>query len=139
MHNEQQSERAHKWVKELYEFFSSKNPKTYPQTIATDRNRFMAAWLLQLRDEALRGNQPPSLPGIISSQPTSTKLSKEVACTVTLIVDDRLRVVDLITAHLDLDPDFLSSPHGSKYVHIYWAILCQLAPAGADWGDIDGE
>ena len=98
----------------------------------------MAVWLLRLRDEALRGaSQPPSVPGSISSSSPSTRLSMETACTVTLVVDDSLRVVDMITRPVDLDPDFLSSRMGKEYVHLYWAILCQLAP-DADWGAVDG-
>mmetsp|Transcript_38776 Transcript_38776/g.77616 ORF Transcript_38776/g.77616 Transcript_38776/m.77616 type:complete len:150 (-) Transcript_38776:435-884(-) len=84
------------------------------------------------------GAQLPLLPPSVSIQSVTTHLSSEAACSVTLIVDDLLRVVNLVTSGIVLAPDFLASLLGSEYVHLYWAILCQLAPRGTDWGDAEG-
>ena len=92
-HTEQHAEHAHKWCRLMYELKTSLG-KGYQAQLATVRNRHLAAWHLRLQAPEPRAAAPKE------KEPFTEFSYTTHVIRLTLTVDERFKVVDLVCATL---------------------------------------
>eukprot|EP00966_Prymnesium_polylepis_P085520 1980020-Prymnesium_polylepis.1 len=139
--SEHQSERAHKWLVQLFKEQTNQSGQTFEPQLVTARNRHMMAWLMRLTDPVELEPVTSRAQQFDRSEAQTKALGKfsnpeRRAETLQLVVDDHLVVVDMVTT-MKVDIlllDTLLVDHG--YQHLYWALLVHFAPNGTDCGSV---
>ena len=127
LRTEQRSEWAHKYSKITYRERTSHSFSSFVQQLATERNRDLAAFLLSVdAGKAIL----PSVEAKEHEMASEFSYTERVE-TLTLVVDfeNSLKVIDLEPSFPfpgEVTLDVLLKERG--FEHLYWCILCMLAP-----------
>lgn len=138
MADEQQSERAHKWVIQLFKEQSNQSSEHFQRQLARARNRHMMAWLQRVDDPPQLAQddvctRPPPLESTAFRRDSNPTRRTQ---TVKLVIDEELLdVVDIKTNIPEFKHSMLVSLLGEcGWRHLYWSMLVHLAPDGTDVG-----